>query len=153
MGIASGIGHFFEAILETIQGIFAAFFNIIALVLNTIADAGKGVVHFIEGTLGFAIRMFPPISRFSRQLSIWPLCSHTDTDLLRQLLYLGNRCSCSSGLPVLPAAPEWLDQGQQVSQVQLRIEYRERGCDMYDTSYLAGSGLVRYRDWNGGICF
>ncbi|KAI4595595.1 hypothetical protein LQW54_000313 [Pestalotiopsis sp. IQ-011] len=58
MGIASGIGHFFEAILETIQGIFAAFFNIIALVLNTIADAGKGVVHFIEGTLGFAIHNF-----------------------------------------------------------------------------------------------
>jgi hypothetical protein len=58
MGIASGIGHFFESILEVIQGIFAAIFNAFALVLHTIADAGKGVVHFIEGTLGFAIRTF-----------------------------------------------------------------------------------------------
>ncbi|KAF3024844.1 hypothetical protein E8E14_010828 [Neopestalotiopsis sp. 37M] len=58
MGIASGIGHFFESILEVIQGIFAAIFNAFALVLHTIADAGKGVVHFIEGTLGFAIHNF-----------------------------------------------------------------------------------------------
>lgn len=80
MGIASGIGHFFEAILETIQGIFAAFFNIIALVLNTIADAGKGVVHFIEGTLGFAIRTFPSISGSPPpQPSILALYSHSDT--------------------------------------------------------------------------
>ena len=44
-------------------GIFAAIFNAFALVLHTIADAGKGVVHFIEGTLGFAIRtFFPPLS-------------------------------------------------------------------------------------------
>jgi hypothetical protein len=59
MGIASGIGHFFESIIEMIQGIFAAIFNIFALALHTVADAGKGVVHFIEGTLGFAIRMSP----------------------------------------------------------------------------------------------
>lgn len=65
MGIASGIGHFFESILEVIQGIFAAIFNAFALVLHTIADAGKGVVHFIEGTLGFAIRTFSSSSSLS----------------------------------------------------------------------------------------
>lgn len=153
MGIASGIGHFFEAILETIQGIFAAFFNIIALVLNTIADAGKGVVHFIEGTLGFAIRTSVSILHLPPQPSIWALYSHTDTDLLRQLLYPWNRRSCSAGLPVLPAASEWLDQGQQDSQVQLRVDYSIGGSDMYNTSCLAGQGLVRCRNWNGRICF
>ncbi|ETS73613.1 hypothetical protein PFICI_14559 [Pestalotiopsis fici W106-1] len=58
MGIASGIGHFFESIIEVIQGIFTAIFNVFALALHTVADAGKGVVHFIEGTLGFAIHNF-----------------------------------------------------------------------------------------------
>ncbi|KAI1848057.1 hypothetical protein JX265_002061 [Neoarthrinium moseri] len=58
MGITSGVGHFFQSIIEVIQGIFAAIFNAFALVLHTIADAGKGVVHFVEGTLGFAIHNF-----------------------------------------------------------------------------------------------
>jgi phage-related protein len=56
MGVASGIGHLFQSAVEVIQGIFAAIFNAFALVLHTIADIGKGAVHFIEGTLGFAIR-------------------------------------------------------------------------------------------------
>lgn len=58
MGIASGISHFFQSIIEVFQGIFAAIFNIFALALHTVADTGKGIVHFIEGTLGFAIRKF-----------------------------------------------------------------------------------------------
>ncbi|KAH6651975.1 hypothetical protein BKA67DRAFT_572575 [Truncatella angustata] len=69
MGIASGIGHFFQSIIEVIQGIFQtiinvftgvfqAIFNVFALALHTVADAGKGAVHFIEGTLGFAIHNF-----------------------------------------------------------------------------------------------
>lgn len=59
MGVTSGIGHLFESVIEVIRGIFAAIFNAFALVLHTIADAGKGAVHFIEGTLGFAIRKWP----------------------------------------------------------------------------------------------
>lgn len=65
MGVASGIGHFFQSIIEVIQGFFAAIFNIFALALHTVADAGKGVAHFIEGTLGFAIRKHRSISNMA----------------------------------------------------------------------------------------
>lgn len=58
MGIAAGVGHFFQSILEVIQGIFAAIVNTFLFALSTVADAGKGVVHFVEGTLGFAFRKF-----------------------------------------------------------------------------------------------
>jgi len=58
MGIAAGIGHFFQSILEVIQGIFAAIIHFFQFVLQTVADTGKGLVHFVEGTLGFAIHNF-----------------------------------------------------------------------------------------------
>ncbi|KAK6074945.1 hypothetical protein SCUP234_07944 [Seiridium cupressi] len=58
MGIASGIGHFFQSIIEVFQGILQAIFNAFALVINVIVDTGKGAVNFIEGTLGFAIHNF-----------------------------------------------------------------------------------------------
>lgn len=58
MGIAAGIGHFFESILEVIQGIFAAILHAFQFVLQTFVDLGKGAVNFVEGTLGFAFRKF-----------------------------------------------------------------------------------------------
>ncbi|KAK8075958.1 hypothetical protein PG994_003230 [Apiospora phragmitis] len=58
MGIAAGIGHFFESILEVFQGIFAAILHAFQFVLQSLVDLGKGAVNFIEGTLGFAIHNF-----------------------------------------------------------------------------------------------
>lgn len=62
MGIASGVTHFFESILEVFQGILGAIVHFFQLVLNTIIAAFQGLVHFVEGTLGFAFRKFslPP---------------------------------------------------------------------------------------------
>lgn len=56
MGIAAGVGHFFESILEVFQGLFAAILHAFQFVLQTFVDLGKGAVNFIEGTLGFAVR-------------------------------------------------------------------------------------------------
>lgn len=56
MGIAAGVGHFFESILEVFQGIFAAILHAFQFVLQTFVDLGKGAVNFVEGTLGFAFR-------------------------------------------------------------------------------------------------
>jgi phage-related protein len=60
MGISSGVGHFVQSIVEIIQGFFLAIIHGVQLVLQTVADLGKGIVHFVEGTLGFAFRKFPP---------------------------------------------------------------------------------------------
>ena len=61
MGIASGVTHFFESILEVFQGILGAIVHFFQLVLNTIIAAFQGLVHFVEGTLGFAFRKFSPL--------------------------------------------------------------------------------------------
>ncbi|KAI1246696.1 hypothetical protein MGN70_010575 [Eutypa lata] len=58
MGIASGVTHFFESILEVFQGILGAIVHFFQLVLNTIIAAFQGLVHFVEGTLGFAFHNF-----------------------------------------------------------------------------------------------
>ncbi|KAI0127633.1 hypothetical protein BJ170DRAFT_626182 [Xylariales sp. AK1849] len=58
MGIASGVGHFFQSIVEVIQGFFAAILHFFQFVLQTILNTGKGVVNFVEGTLGFAFHNF-----------------------------------------------------------------------------------------------
>ncbi|KAK7960368.1 hypothetical protein PG984_015057 [Apiospora sp. TS-2023a] len=58
MGIAAGVGHFFESILEVFQGIFAAILHAFQFVLQSFVDLGKGAVNFVEGTLGFAFHNF-----------------------------------------------------------------------------------------------
>lgn len=71
MGVASGIGHFFESIVEMIQGIFATIFHIFEgaisavlsffqLALDTVFGLFKGLAHTVENTLGFAVRKSPP---------------------------------------------------------------------------------------------
>lgn len=66
MGIASGINHFVQSIFEVIQGIFAAVLHVFQFVLQSLADLGKSFVHFVEGTLGFAIRKFCLEARLGR---------------------------------------------------------------------------------------
>ncbi|KAI1158902.1 hypothetical protein F5B18DRAFT_639033 [Nemania serpens] len=58
MGVASGIAHVFESVLETIQGIFAAIFHMFEFALNGVLGVFKGFVNFVEGTLGFAFHNF-----------------------------------------------------------------------------------------------
>ncbi|KAI2619938.1 hypothetical protein GGR54DRAFT_639703 [Hypoxylon sp. NC1633] len=58
MGIASGVGHFVQSIVEVIQGILATIINFFQWVLNSIIGLFQGFVHFVEGTLGFAIHNF-----------------------------------------------------------------------------------------------
>lgn len=56
MGIASGVAHFVESILEVVRGLFAAVVNFFQLGIDAIIGTFQGIVHFIEGTLGFAFR-------------------------------------------------------------------------------------------------
>ncbi|OTA58324.1 hypothetical protein K449DRAFT_436687 [Hypoxylon sp. EC38] len=58
MGIASGIGHFFQSIIEMVQGLLAALVHFFQLVGNSIIGVFQAFVHFVEGTLGFAIHNF-----------------------------------------------------------------------------------------------
>ncbi|KAI0390180.1 hypothetical protein F5Y17DRAFT_445920 [Xylariaceae sp. FL0594] len=69
MGIASGIGHLVESIVEMIQGVFTAILHIVSLAFNTVFGIFEGAfnfvlslfsgfVNFVEGTLGFAIHNF-----------------------------------------------------------------------------------------------
>ncbi|KAI1114838.1 hypothetical protein F5Y14DRAFT_413047 [Nemania sp. NC0429] len=58
MGVASGIAHIFQSILETIQGIFAAIFHMFEFALRSVMSVFQGFVNFVEGTLGFAIHNF-----------------------------------------------------------------------------------------------
>ncbi|KAI0024612.1 hypothetical protein F4780DRAFT_545328 [Xylariomycetidae sp. FL0641] len=69
MGIASGIGHFFESIVEVLQGIVAAIVHAFQIALNSVVHLFQtalhmvmslfsGFVNFVEGTLGFAIHNF-----------------------------------------------------------------------------------------------
>ncbi|KAH8156255.1 hypothetical protein CIB48_g11989 [Xylaria polymorpha] len=58
MGIASGITHLGESVLETIRGIFAAIVNLFQFVLGSIVGVFSGFVNFVEGTLGFAFHNF-----------------------------------------------------------------------------------------------
>ncbi|KAI0007821.1 hypothetical protein F4779DRAFT_487812 [Xylariaceae sp. FL0662B] len=58
MGIASGVQHLGGSIVEVIQAIFAAIVNFFNWVLSSIIGLFQGVVHFVEGTLGFAIHNF-----------------------------------------------------------------------------------------------
>ncbi|KAI1078340.1 hypothetical protein F5B20DRAFT_225536 [Whalleya microplaca] len=58
MGIASGIQHLGASVIEVIQGIFSTIANFFYFVLNSIVGLFQGFVHFVEGTLGFAIHNF-----------------------------------------------------------------------------------------------
>ncbi|KAI1470488.1 uncharacterized protein F4812DRAFT_417793 [Daldinia caldariorum] len=58
MGIAAGIGHFFQSIVEVIQGLLAAVVNFFQWILNSIIGLFQAFVNFIEGALGFAIHNF-----------------------------------------------------------------------------------------------
>ncbi|TGJ83415.1 hypothetical protein E0Z10_g5356 [Xylaria hypoxylon] len=58
MGVTSGVAHFFESIGEVLQGILAAIVGAFRFVLSSIANVFKGVVNFVEGTLGFAFHNF-----------------------------------------------------------------------------------------------
>ncbi|CAJ2510212.1 Uu.00g061120.m01.CDS01 [Anthostomella pinea] len=58
MGIASGIGHLFQSVIEMIQGLFGAILSFFGAILNGILSLFQGFVNFVEGTLGFAIHNF-----------------------------------------------------------------------------------------------
>ncbi|KAI0844750.1 hypothetical protein F5Y00DRAFT_188536 [Daldinia vernicosa] len=58
MGLAAGVGHFFQSIIEVIQGFLGAVINFFQLILNTVIGLFQGFVSFVEGTLGFAIHNF-----------------------------------------------------------------------------------------------
>ncbi|KAK7753494.1 hypothetical protein SLS62_004569 [Diatrype stigma] len=58
MGIAAGVTHFVEAILEVVQGFLGAIVHFFQLIVSSIVGAFQGVVHFVEGTLGFAFQNF-----------------------------------------------------------------------------------------------
>ncbi|KAI1373891.1 hypothetical protein F4677DRAFT_183205 [Hypoxylon crocopeplum] len=58
MGIASGVGHFFQSIIELIQGFIAAVANFFQWIFNSVIGLLGGFVNFVEGTLGFAIHNF-----------------------------------------------------------------------------------------------
>ncbi|KAI0480219.1 hypothetical protein GGR56DRAFT_259668 [Xylariaceae sp. FL0804] len=58
MGIASGVGHLAESVVEVFQGIFAAIVHAFQFVLSSILGLFQGFVNFVEGTLGFAIHNF-----------------------------------------------------------------------------------------------
>ncbi|XXG99328.1 hypothetical protein Hte_005665 [Hypoxylon texense] len=58
MGIAAGIGHFFQSIIEVIQGLLGAIVNFFQFILNSIIGLFQGFVNFVEGTLGFAFHNF-----------------------------------------------------------------------------------------------
>ncbi|KAI0828413.1 hypothetical protein F5Y06DRAFT_283139 [Hypoxylon sp. FL0890] len=58
MGIAAGVGHFFQSIIELIQGIVGAVVHFFQLILNSILGVFQAFASFVEGTLGFAIHNF-----------------------------------------------------------------------------------------------
>ncbi|KAI1386120.1 uncharacterized protein F4822DRAFT_306277 [Hypoxylon trugodes] len=58
MGIASGVGHVFQSIVEVIQGLLATVINFFQWIVNSIIGVFQAFVHFVEGTLGFAIHNF-----------------------------------------------------------------------------------------------
>ncbi|KAI1775370.1 hypothetical protein F4818DRAFT_416416 [Hypoxylon cercidicola] len=58
MGIAAGVGHFFQSIIELIQGLLGAVANFFQWILNSIIGLFQAFVGFVEGTLGFAIHNF-----------------------------------------------------------------------------------------------
>ncbi|KAI0201505.1 hypothetical protein F4808DRAFT_128149 [Astrocystis sublimbata] len=58
MGVASGIAHLFESIVETIRGIFAGILHLFGFCIDAVVGVFTGCVNFIEGTLGFAIHNF-----------------------------------------------------------------------------------------------
>ncbi|KAI0387445.1 hypothetical protein F5Y04DRAFT_4495 [Hypomontagnella monticulosa] len=58
MGIAAGVGHFFQSIVEVIEGILGAIVQFFQVIFDSIIGLFLGIVGFIEGTLGFAIHNF-----------------------------------------------------------------------------------------------
>ncbi|KAI1804211.1 hypothetical protein F4811DRAFT_521206 [Daldinia bambusicola] len=58
MGIAAGVGHFFQSIIEVIQGLLGAVVNFFQWILNSIIGLFQAFVNFVEGALGFAIHNF-----------------------------------------------------------------------------------------------
>ncbi|RYO83925.1 hypothetical protein DL764_009406 [Monosporascus ibericus] len=58
MGIASGVTHFVESILEVLQGLAAAILHFFQLALDSAIGLFRGFVGFVEGTLGFAFHNF-----------------------------------------------------------------------------------------------
>ncbi|KAI0441697.1 hypothetical protein F4803DRAFT_551825 [Xylaria telfairii] len=65
MGIASGITHLGESVLETIRGILAAIVNLFEFVFGGIVSVFSGFVNFVEGTLGFAFHNFFLLGTFA----------------------------------------------------------------------------------------
>ncbi|KAJ2972801.1 hypothetical protein NUW58_g9106 [Xylaria curta] len=61
MGVASGITHLIESIVEMIQGIFATIAHMFEFVFSSIVGVFRALMNFVEGTLGFAIREFPSL--------------------------------------------------------------------------------------------
>lgn len=56
MGLAAGVGHFFQSIIEVIQGFLGAVVNFFQWIFNSIIGVFQAFIGFVEGTLGFAIR-------------------------------------------------------------------------------------------------
>ncbi|KAI2781158.1 hypothetical protein F4815DRAFT_467980 [Daldinia loculata] len=58
MGLAAGVGHFFQSIIEVIQGFLGAVVNFFQWIFNSIIGVFQAFIGFVEGTLGFAIHNF-----------------------------------------------------------------------------------------------
>ncbi|KAI1502700.1 hypothetical protein F5X99DRAFT_407776 [Biscogniauxia marginata] len=69
MGIASGVNHLVQSVVELIQGIigtiahffqwiFSSIVGLFQWVVSSIIGLFQSFVHFVEGTLGFAIHNF-----------------------------------------------------------------------------------------------
>ncbi|OTA99277.1 hypothetical protein M426DRAFT_16572 [Hypoxylon sp. CI-4A] len=58
MAIASGIGHFFQSIIEVFQGLLAAVANFFQLIVDTAIGVLQGVVGLFEGVVSFVLNNF-----------------------------------------------------------------------------------------------
>jgi len=103
MGVASGIGHFFESIVEMIQGIFVTIFHIFEgaisavlhffqLALDTVFGLFKGFAHAVENTLGFAVRKSSssPPAFLPSSVLLYVLAYPRHGDVIADLVQLDN---------------------------------------------------------------
>lgn len=121
MGIAAGVGHFFQSIIEVIQGLLGAVVNFFQWILNSIIGLFQGFVHFVEGTLGFAIR------KINFTLSYLRPAILTQS---RQLLHSGNGgCGCVWILAVQSEARYNASQQNDQEQIDYYVQHRAWTCD------------------------
>ncbi|KAI2466353.1 hypothetical protein F4781DRAFT_406117 [Annulohypoxylon bovei var. microspora] len=58
MSIAAGVGHFFQSIVELVQGVLGAIVGFFQSIINSIIGIFQSFIQFVEGILGFAISNF-----------------------------------------------------------------------------------------------